>query len=68
MRKSSTALLSFDGQLLTVGGRGSQAPINPSPEANYTNWDEWVLTNEHHIFNREEGEQHFHWLGMYTST
>ena len=68
MRKAYTALLSFDGQLLTVAGRGPQAPTNPSPVAKYSNWNEWVYTNEHHIFNREKGEQHFHWHGTYTST
>ena len=68
MRKADTALLPFDGQLLTVGGRGPQAPNNPSPVAKYSNWNEWVFTNEQHIFNREKGQQHFHWHGTYTST
>ena len=26
-----------------------------------------MCTNEHHIFNREKGELHFHWHGMYIS-
>ena len=59
MRKASTALLPFDGQLLAVGGKGSEAPTNPSPMAKYSKWEKWVYTNEHHIFNREKGEQHF---------
>ena len=68
MRKAYTALLSFDGQLLTVAGRGGQPPTNPSPVAMYSREKEWVYTNEHNIFNREEGERHFHWHGTYTST
>ena len=59
MRKDDTALLSFDDQLLTLAGSGQNAPTNPSPLAKYSNdIDGWVYTNEHHIFNRESGEQH----------
>ena len=62
MRKVGTALLPFNGQLLAVAGRGSEAPTNPSPMAKYSKLIElWVYTNEHHIFNREKGEQRFHW-------
>ena len=58
MRKAYTALMSFEGQLLTVAGRGIENPTNPSPQAKYSNARGWVYTNEHHIFNRERGEQH----------
>ena len=66
MRKAYTALLPFNGQLLTVAGRGPQAPTNPSPVAKYSREEAWVCTNEHHIFNREKCEQHFHWHSMHT--
>ena len=59
MRKVGTALLHFDGQLLAIAGRGPKAPTNPSPLAKYSNRDEWVYTNEHHIFNKEKGKQPF---------
>ena len=59
MRKAYTALLPFDGQLLAVGGKGPETPTNPSPMAKYSKWFDLVYTNEHHIFNREEGEQPF---------
>ena len=62
MRKAYTALLPFDGQLLAVAGKGPGAPTNPSPMAKYSyksRWDDWVYTNEHHIFNRGNGEQPF---------
>ena len=59
MRKAGTALLPFDGQLLAVAGRGEGAPTNPSPMAKYSKWIGLVYTNEHHIFNREKGEQPF---------
>ena len=62
MRKAYTALLPFDGQLLAVAGKGPGAPTNPSPMAKYSyksRWDDWVYTNEHHIFNRGKGEQPF---------
>ena len=59
MRKDGTALLPFDDQLLAVAGSGPKAPTNPSPMAKYTNVGFWVYTNEHHIFNREKGEQPF---------
>ena len=59
MRKVGTALLPFDGQLLAVAGRGTEAPTNPSPMAKYSQWIGRVYTNEHHVFNREKGEQLF---------
>ena len=58
MRKVYTALLSFDGQLLTIAGRGPEVPTNPSPQAKYSNGGGPVYSNEHHIFNRERGQQH----------
>ena len=64
MRKADTALLSFDGQLLTVAGRGPKAPTNPSPLAKYSNNNVWVYTNEHHFFNRNQGE-HVFWVTWY---
>ena len=57
MRKDVTALLPFDGQLLAVAGAGPKTPTNPSPMAKYSEWNRWIYTNEHHIFNREKGEQ-----------
>ena len=70
MRKACTGLLPFDGQLLAVAGSGSEAPTNPSPMAKYSSKGSLVYTNEHHIFNREKGEQPFslHSLHVYTCT
>ena len=66
MRKANTALLSFDGQLLTVAGSGPQAPSNPSSVAKYFQRRKWVFTNEQHIFDTERGEQlQFHWHDTY---
>ena len=59
MRKNGTALLPFDGQLLAVAGAGPEAPTNPSPMAKYDYWIGSVYTNEHHVFNKEEGEKPF---------
>ena len=61
MRKAYTALLPFDGQLLAVAGRGTEAPTNPSPMAQYMYSKRIgvVFTNEHHVFNRETSEQPF---------
>ena len=55
MRKSYPSMLSFENQLVAVGGMGVSFPKDPSPSATYEKDGDYIYTNEHHIYNTEEG-------------
>ena len=55
MKKSGCAMLSFQTQLLAVGGAGYSLPKKPSPSATYKKLDDIIYTNEHHIYDTEGG-------------
>ena len=55
MKKSGCAMLSFQDQLLAVGGAGYSLPTNPSPSATYEKGVQYIYTNEHHIYDTEGG-------------
>ena len=55
MRKFSPGLLSFESQLLAVGGVGWSLPKDPSPSATYEKHGDFIYTNEHHIYDTEGG-------------
>ena len=58
MKKGYCALLDFDGNLLTFGGRGDVPPNNPSKSAKYKTSDGYIYTNEHYCYDWESGEHH----------
>ena len=55
MRKGDCAMLSFENQLLAVGGVGNSLPADPSPSATYEKKGAYIYTNEHHIYDTEGG-------------
>ena len=55
MRKSYPSMLSFQNQLLAVGGKGGSLPNVPSPSATYEKGGNFIYTNEHHIYDMEGG-------------
>ena len=55
MKKVDGAMLSFQNQLLAVGGEGYSLPKNPSPSATYEKDGDFIITNEHHIYDTEGG-------------
>ena len=55
MRKNVCAMLSFQNQLLAVGGLGVSLPVDPSPLATYEKSGDYIVTNEHHIYDMEGG-------------
>ena len=55
MSKSDLGLLSFESQLLAVGGVGYSLPKDPSPSSTYEKHDGAIYTNEHHNYDTEGG-------------
>ena len=55
MKKSGSRMLAFYNQLLAVGGVGVSFPKDPSPSATYEKLGDFIFTNEHHIYDTEEG-------------
>ena len=55
MRKSYCGMLAFHTQLLMLGGNGGSIPKDPLPSATYEKYTDLVVTNEHHIYDREGG-------------
>ena len=55
MRKNGSGMLSFENQLLAVGGVGVSLPADPSPSATYEKKGDHIYTNEHHIYDTEGG-------------
>ena len=58
MKKAYCALLDFDGNLLTFGGRGEEPPKNRSKSAKYETSGGFIYTNEHYLYDWESGEHH----------
>ena len=58
MKKGYCTLLAFDGHILTFGGFGPEAPINPSKSAKYESHGRFIDTNEHYCYDWESGEHH----------
>ena len=54
-KKSDLGLLSFESQLLAVGGVAWSLPKDPSPSATYEKHNGYIFTNEHHIYDTEGG-------------
>ena len=55
IRKGYSSMLSFENQLLAIGGSGVSLPVDPSPSATYEKDGNSVFTNEHHIYDTEGG-------------
>ena len=55
MPKNFHGMLSFENQLLAVGGAGWPMPKDPSPSATYEKHNDFIYTNEHHIYDTEGG-------------
>ena len=56
MRKSRGGLVAIKNQLLAVGGLAYSAPTNPSSSARYEKYYGGCCTNEHNIYDIENGE------------
>ena len=55
MKKNYGSMLSFQSQLMEVGGAGVSLPKKPSPSATYEKYYYDIFTNEHHIYDTEGG-------------